>query len=92
MSDDPWTLFWPRSGSSAEPGRPTLPVIIATLQISCTTSEPYLCSVTPRPQMNDPFSAWAYRRAASSRSAAGTPVISSTASGLYSRHSSSASS
>ena len=34
MSEEPWTLFWPRSGSSAEPGRPTLPVIIARLQIS----------------------------------------------------------
>ena len=43
-------MFCPRSGSSAEPGRPTLPVISARLQISCTTSEPYLCSVTPRPQ------------------------------------------
>ena len=34
-------------------GRPTLPVSMARLQISCTTSEPYLCSVTPRPQMID---------------------------------------
>ena len=57
MSDEPWTLFCPRSGSSAEPGRPTLPVISATLQISCTTSEPYLCSVTPRPHEKQAFSA-----------------------------------
>ena len=33
MSEEPWTLFWPRSGSSAEPRRPTLPVISARLQI-----------------------------------------------------------
>ena len=57
MSEEPWTLFWPRSGISAEPGRPILPVISAMLQISCTTSEPYLCSVTPRPQEKHAFGA-----------------------------------
>ena len=57
MSEEPWTLFCPRSGSSAEPRRPILPVISATLQISCTTSEPYLCSVTPSPQEKHAFSA-----------------------------------
>ena len=53
MSDEPCTLFCPRSGSSPEPGRPILPHIRARLQISRTTSEPYLCSVTPRPQRID---------------------------------------
>ena len=53
MSDEPWTLFCPRSGSSADPGRPTLPLISASEQISCAASEPYLCSVTPRPQRMD---------------------------------------
>ena len=57
MSDEPWTLFWPRSGISAEPRRPILPVISATLQIRRTTSEPYLCSVTPRPHEKHAFSA-----------------------------------
>ena len=33
MSEEPWTLFWPRSGSSAAPRRPMLPVISARLQM-----------------------------------------------------------
>jgi hypothetical protein len=39
-SEEPWTLFWPRIGSSADPGLAKLPVSRARLQISCTTSEP----------------------------------------------------
>ena len=83
MSDEPCTLFWPRSGSSAAPGRPTLPVMSERLQISCTTSEPYRCSVTPRPQLIELASDSPKMCAASTMSAAGMPVISSTASGVY---------
>ena len=57
MSEEPWTLFWPRSGISAQPGLPILPVMSARLQIICTHSEPYRCSVTPRPHEIDARSA-----------------------------------
>ncbi len=49
MSQEPCTLFWPRSGFTPTPGRPMLPVTIARLAIAITVVEPWLCSVTPRP-------------------------------------------
>jgi len=48
---------WPRIGISAQPGRPIFPVISARLQINCTHSDPYICSVTPSPQAIDARSA-----------------------------------
>ena len=82
MSDDPCTLFCPRSGSRAAPGLPTLPVISIRLQISWTTSDPYRCSVTPRPQLIELALDSPKMCAACSMSAAGTPVISSTSAGV----------
>jgi hypothetical protein len=49
MSQEPCTLFWPRSGFTPTPGRPILPVAIARLAMAITVVEPWLCSVTPRP-------------------------------------------
>ncbi|MOA34051.1 hypothetical protein D3C78_1553980 [compost metagenome] len=49
MSQEPCTLFWPRSGFTPTPGRPMLPVTMARLAIAMTVVEPWLCSVTPRP-------------------------------------------
>jgi hypothetical protein len=47
MSQEPCTLFWPRSGLT--PSRPMFPVAIARLAMPMTIVEPWLCSVTPRP-------------------------------------------
>lgn len=40
MSQEPCTLFWPRSGFTPTPGRPILPVAIARLAIAITVVEP----------------------------------------------------
>src|SRR5678809_677922 len=34
MSQEPWTLFWPRSGLTPTPSRPRLPVAIANLAMA----------------------------------------------------------
>ena len=49
MSQEPWTLFWPRNGLTPTPSRPKLPVAIARFAIAITMDVPWLCSVTPRP-------------------------------------------
>ena len=49
MSQEPCTLFWPRSGFTPTPGRPILPVSMARLAMAMTIVEPWLCSVTPSP-------------------------------------------
>ncbi len=85
MSQAPCTLFWPRSGFTPAPGRPTFPVSRARLAQPITPSEPSWCSVTPRPYRSRARSAWAYSRAAASSSAAATPVMAATRSGGYSR-------
>ena len=36
MSHEPWTLFWPRSGLTPTPSRPTLPVAIARFAMHIT--------------------------------------------------------
>lgn len=84
MSHEPCTLFCSRSGFTPTPSRPMLPVAMARLAMPITMVEPWLCSVTPRPYMMVALRALAYRRVAARTSAAGMPVISSTASGLCS--------
>lgn len=49
MSQEPCTLFCPRSGFTPTPSRPMLPVTMARFAIPITMVEPWLCSVTPRP-------------------------------------------
>ncbi len=49
MSQEPCTLFWPRSGLTPTPSRPRLPVAMARLAIAITVVVPWLCSVTPSP-------------------------------------------
>ena len=49
MSQEPCTLFCPRSGFTPTPSRPMLPVTMARLAMPITIVEPWECSVTPRP-------------------------------------------
>ena len=49
MSQEPWTLFCPRSGFTPAPSLPMLPVAMAMLAMPITMVEPWLCSVTPSP-------------------------------------------
>ncbi len=50
MSPPPCTLFWPRSGFSPEPYRPTCPVSSAWLISASTLSTALWCSVIPSVQ------------------------------------------
>ena len=47
MSPPPWTLFWPRSGLSPDPYRPTCPVSSASEISARTLSTALWCSVMP---------------------------------------------
>lgn len=49
MSQEPCTLFWPRSGFTPTPSRPMLPRAIARFAMPMTIVESWLCSVTQRP-------------------------------------------
>ena len=49
MSQLPCTLFWPRSGFTPTPSRPTMPQAMARLAMPITMVEPCACSVTPNP-------------------------------------------
>src|SRR5580658_2844750 len=49
-SEAPWTLFWPRSGCSPVPGRPTCPVTSAIAIRQRALSVPWTCWEIPMPQ------------------------------------------
>ena len=49
-SEAPWTLFWPRSGCSPDPGRPICPHISASEIRQRELSVPCTCWLTPMPQ------------------------------------------
>ena len=74
MSPPPWTLFWPRSGLSPEPNRPTWPQSRARLISERTLSTALWCSVIPSVQQIMPRSARANACAVSRITSAGTPV------------------
>ena len=50
MSPPPWTLFWPRSGLSPRPYRPTCPVSSDSEISARTLSTALWCSVIPSVQ------------------------------------------
>ena len=58
-SEAPCTLFWPRSGCSPVPGRPTWPVIIESAMRQRALSVPWVCCEIPIPQKMIPRSALA---------------------------------
>jgi len=49
-SEAPCTLFWPRSGCSPVPGRPTCPVVSASAIRQRALSVPCTCWLMPMPQ------------------------------------------
>ena len=65
MSDAPCTLFWPRSGCSPLPGRPTLPVIAHSAIRQRALSVPVVCWEIPMPQKMIPARASPQTRATS---------------------------
>ncbi len=83
MSPPPWTLFWPRSGLTPLPYRPTWPVRSTSEIRARTLSTALWCSVMPSVQQiiarGAVASAWASSRIAS----AGTPVSRSAYSSVY---------
>ncbi len=74
MSPPPWTLFWPRSGLSPEPYRPTCPQSSARLMRARTLSTALWCSVMPSVQQIMARGARAKVWAISRMTAAGTCV------------------
>ena len=83
MSPPPWTLFWPRSGLTPEPYRPTCPVSSTRLISASTLSTALWCSVIPRVQQIIARGAAASACARSRIAAAGTPVSRSAYSSVY---------
>ena len=84
-SEAPCTLFWPRSGCSPVPGRPTWPVIIESAMRQRALSVPWVCCEIPIPQKMMPFSAFAYVRATSRMRSASMPQMGAISSGVKSR-------
>ena len=74
MSPPPCTLFWPRSGLSPAPGRPTCPHNKARLINDNTLSTPLWCSVIPSVQQICAVFALPKACASSRIASAGTPV------------------
>src|SRR5665213_3557577 len=83
-SEAPCTLFWPRSGCSPVPGRPTWPQISDNAMRQRALSVPWVCCDTPMPQKMMAFSARAKARATLRMVSAGMPQTGSISSGVKS--------
>ena len=82
MSQEPWTLFWPRTGARPALSRPIWFVTQAMAAMVCTVFTPWRCWVTPMPQPIMELGAVAYMRAALRISSGLQPQMSATDSGV----------
>ena len=84
MSQEPWTLFWPRSGFTPTPSRPMLPVTMARLAMPITIVEPWRVLGDAEAVVDRAVARRSAKSRAAARSSSGSmPVASAIASGEF---------